>query len=75
MERYTCAYAFFFEYCALIGVEVPELGPDIRPTAFSRMAHTERTKVMLKLEPLQNHFNRYRQVGGFPELALWPPMI
>ncbi len=60
----------FFEYCALIGVEVPELGPDIRPTAFSRMAHTERTKVMLKLEPLQNHFNRYLQVGGFPELAL-----
>lgn len=60
----------FFEYCALIGVEVPELGPDIRPTAFSRMAHTERTEVMLKLEPLQNHFNRYLQVGGFPELAL-----
>ena len=60
----------FFEYCALIGVEVPELGPDIRPTAFSHMARTERTEVMLKLEPLQNHFNRYLQVGGFPELAL-----
>lgn len=60
----------FFEYCALIGVEVPDLGPDIRPTAFAHMTQQERTSVMLKLAPVQNHFTRYLQVGGFPELAL-----
>lgn len=60
----------FYEYCALIGVEVPELGPEIRPTAFAHMSQQERTGVMLKLGAVQNHFNRYLQVGGFPELAL-----
>lgn len=60
----------FYEYCALTGVEVPELGPDIRPTAFAHMTQQERTAVMLKLGAVQNHFTRYLQVGGFPELAL-----
>ena len=60
----------FYEYCALIGVEVPELGPEIRPTAFARMSQQARTSVMIKLGAIQNHFNRYLQVGGFPELAL-----
>lgn len=60
----------FYEYCALMEVPVPELGPEIRPTAFGRMTQAERTAIMLKLEPLQNHFSRYLRVGGFPELAL-----
>lgn len=60
----------FYEYCALIGVAVPELGPEVRPTAFAHMSQQERTGVMLKLGAVQNHFNRYLQVGGFPELAL-----
>ena len=60
----------FYEYCALIGAEVPDLGPEIRPTAFSHMSQQERTGIMLKLEGIQNHFMRYLQVGGFPELAL-----
>lgn len=60
----------FFEYCSLVGVKVPNLGPDIRPTAFQRMTQPERASIMLKLEPVQNHFTRYLQVGGFPELAL-----
>ena len=60
----------FFEYCALIGVDTPELGPDIRPTAFLKMTQQERTSVMMKLDGIQNHFSRYLQVGGFPELAL-----
>ena len=60
----------FYEYCALTNVAVPELGPEIRPTAFRRMSQQERAAVMLKLEPLQNHFMRYLRVGGFPELAL-----
>ena len=49
----------FFEYCA-----------DIRPTAFLKMTQQERTSVMMKLDGIQNHFSRYLQVGGFPELAL-----
>lgn len=60
----------FYEYCALIRAEVPDLGPEIRPTAFASMSQPERTAVMLKLSGIQNHFNRYLQVGGFPELAL-----
>lgn len=60
----------FYEYCALLGVKVPDLGPEMRPTAFARMTQRERTVVMLKLEPVQNHFMRYLRVGGFPELAL-----
>ena len=60
----------FFEYCALTGVSVSDLGPDIRPTSFAHMLQQERTAVMMKLEPLQNHFMRYLRVGGFPELAL-----
>lgn len=60
----------FYEYCALTDVQVPDLGPQIRPTAFARMSQQERTAVMLKLGAVQNHFTRYLQVGGFPELAL-----
>lgn len=60
----------FYEYCQLIGVKVPELGPEIRPTAFLGMSQQERTAVMIKLEDMQKHFMRYLQVGGFPELAL-----
>lgn len=60
----------FYEYCALIGVELPELEAEMRPTAFAYMDHQERTEVMLKLGAIQNHFTRYLQVGGFPELAL-----
>lgn len=60
----------FYEYCALVGIPTPDLGPEIRPTAFLRMSQQERTGVMLKLGAVQNHFARYLQVGGFPELAL-----
>lgn len=60
----------FFEYCSLIGVKTPDLGPDVRPTAFAKMTQQQRTQIMMRLAPLQNHFNRYLTVGGFPELAL-----
>ena len=60
----------FYEYCALIGVNVPDLGPEIKPTAFLSLSQPQRTQIMLKLSAVQNHFNRYLQVGGFPELAL-----
>lgn len=60
----------FYEYCALIGVDVPDLGPEIKPTAFLSLSQRQRTQIMLKLSVVQNHFSRYLQVGGFPELAL-----
>jgi len=34
------------------------------------MTQQERTGIMLQLSKVQNYFNRYLQVGGFPELAL-----
>ena len=48
---------------------MPNLDPEVRPTAFLRMNQQQRTQIMLKLSPVQNHFNRYLTVGGFPELA------
>ena len=60
----------FFEYCALIGVEAPNLEGDVCPTVFLNMTQQERTEIMMKLAPLQNYFSRYLRVGGFPELAL-----
>lgn len=60
----------FYEYCALLGFEVKDLDPAVRPTYFQRLSQIERNRVMLKLSAVQNHFIRYLQVGGFPELAL-----
>ena len=60
----------FYEYCALLDLERPELSASVRPASFLKMTQPECTAVMLKLEHLQKHFNRYLQVGGFPELAL-----
>jgi predicted AAA+ superfamily ATPase len=60
----------FYEYCALTGVDAPRLEKELRPTAFLTMSPVERTEVMIQLSLVQNHFIRYLQVGGFPELAL-----
>ena len=60
----------FFEYCSLLNVEVPQLPPSVKPTAFSQMTHAQQTQIMMMLDGLQGHFNRYLQIGGFPELAL-----
>lgn len=60
----------FYEYCSLIGVGDIEFEDTVRPTAFLSMDQQKRTQVMIKLSPVQNHFIRYLQVGGFPELAL-----
>lgn len=61
----------FYEYCSLLGVnnEV-ELDKSIRPTALINFTQQQRSEIMMKLAGLQNHFNRYLQVGGFPELAI-----
>ena len=60
----------FYEYCSLIGVGDLDLDPALKPTQLLRLSQHERAQIMNKLAPIQDHFNRYLQVGGFPELAL-----
>ncbi len=60
----------FYEYCALIGLPDLDLPASLKPTQFLRLSQQERGQIMNKLSAVQNHFARYLQVGGFPELAL-----
>lgn len=60
----------FYEYCDLLNLERPVLPPDLKVSDLLTMSQTERMSIMLQLSKVQNHFNRYLQVGGFPELAL-----
>jgi uncharacterized protein len=60
----------FYEYCTLLGVQAPELAPEIKPTGLRKLSHQEQTMTFQRLSPLLRHFNRYLAVGGFPELAL-----
>ncbi len=60
----------FYEYCALLDLDCPELPGSFNVTQMLHMSQQERTRIMLQLSKVQNHFNRYLQVGGFPELAL-----
>lgn len=60
----------FYEYCALIGVPDLQLEPTLKPSALFGMDQWQRGQVMSKMAAVQNHFIRYLQVGGFPELAL-----
>ena len=60
----------FYEYCELLNVDRPDLPDDLKITPLLYKTQRERTQIMLQLSKVQNHFNRYLQVGGFPELAL-----
>lgn len=60
----------FYEYCELLDVERPELPRDIRPTGLIHLDKKDWNELFARLSVLQKHFNRYMQVGGFPELAL-----
>ena len=60
----------FYEYCELLDVDRPVLPKDLKITPLLYKTQQERTSIMLQLSKVQNHFNRYLQVGGFPELAL-----
>lgn len=60
----------FYEYCALVGADVPELDPLLKPTQMLRLSQRERQAIMNRLIGVQKHFNRYLKLGGFPELAL-----
>lgn len=60
----------FYEYCELKGVEKPNLTQDDNIISWATKSHYDQTQIMLKLAKLQNHLNRYLQIGGFPELVL-----
>lgn len=60
----------FYEYCEILDLDRPELPKNFKATHMLHMTQQDRTKIMLQLSKVQNHFNRYLQVGGFPELAL-----
>jgi predicted AAA+ superfamily ATPase len=60
----------FYEYCELLNIDRPQLPETLKITPLLRMTQQERTQIMLQLSKVQNHLNRYLQVGGFPELAL-----
>lgn len=60
----------FYEYCELLDLERPQLPKTLKMTQMLHMTQPERTRIMMQLQKVQNHFNRYLQVGGFPELAL-----
>lgn len=60
----------FYEYCELLNLNRPELPKNLKITPLLYMTQQERTQIMMQLSKVQNHFIRYLQVGGFPELAL-----
>ena len=60
----------FYEYCEILNLDRPELPKNLKATQMLHMTQQDRTRIMMQLSKVQNHFNRYLQVGGFPELAL-----
>lgn len=60
----------FYEYCELLGIERPDIPENLKITSLLNKSQIERIQIMLQLSKVQNHFMRYLQVGGFPELAL-----
>lgn len=60
----------FYEYCELLEVDKPEIPEDLKVTSLLYKTQIERKQIMMQLSKVQNHFMRYLQIGGFPELAL-----
>ena len=60
----------FYEYCRLLDLDLPRLPDDLRLSGLKSMSLTQLGDLMDKFTPLQNHFNRYLMIGGFPELVL-----
>lgn len=61
----------FYEYCELLDIsERPRLQPSVRPSGLIKYGKRDWSDLFFQLSPIQKHFNRYLQVGGFPELAL-----
>ncbi|MBE6984554.1 MAG: ATP-binding protein [Ruminococcaceae bacterium] len=60
----------FYEYCELLELDRPRLPETLKMTQMLHMTQPERSRIMMQLQKVQKHFNRYLQIGGFPELAL-----
>lgn len=60
----------FYEYCRLLNLDLPLLPDDLRLSELKDMNSAQLGDLMDKFTPLQNHFNRYLMIGGFPELVL-----
>ena len=60
----------FYEYCELLELDRPDIPENLKVTDLLYKTQIERTQIMMQLSKVQNHFMRYLQVGGFPELAL-----
>lgn len=60
----------FYEYCRLLELDLPLLPDDLRLSELKSMSPAQLGDLMDQFTPLQNHFNRYLMIGGFPELVL-----
>lgn len=60
----------FYEYCKLLELDGPELSENLRLSRLVKMDKAELGDLMSRFTSLQNHFNRYLTIGGFPELVL-----
>ena len=60
----------FYEYCRLLHLESPILPENLRLSELNHMSPAQLGDLMEQFTPLQNHFNRYLMIGGFPELVL-----
>ena len=60
----------FFEYCKLLQLDVPELPEKLRLSSLVNMSDSGLGDLISRFSDLQNHFNRYLTIGGFPELVL-----
>lgn len=60
----------FYEYCRLLQLDEPILPDQLRISQLAKMSSAELGDLFDRFIPLQNHFNRYLMIGGFPELVL-----
>ena len=60
----------FYEYCKLLELDEPDIPEDLRLSKLVKMDKAELGDLMSRFTSLQNHFNRYLTIGGFPELVL-----
>lgn len=60
----------FYEYCRLLQLDEPLLPDHLRVSQLSQMTSAELGDLFSRFTFLQNHFNRYLMIGGFPELVL-----
>ena len=61
----------FYEYCELLKLENrPQILKGLRLTELKNLKIGELAELMDRFTALQQHFNRYLTIGGFPELVL-----